>query len=115
MQERDRRFETLKLRNHPLMSHDALASWPPVWSRSGNDGRIGEIGILKQVNSEDNFCKRCFLVIEYEGRRYVGALLFDDPRFCGFVATLLQDHVGRTIKEIGDLDISFKCSTINGF
>jgi len=97
----------MKLRNHPLMSHDALASWPPVWSRSGNDGRIGEIGILRQVNNGADICTRCFLVIEHEGHRYVGALLFDDARFCGFVTRFLQAHVGRAIKEIGDLDLSF--------
>lgn len=97
----------MKLRNHPLMRYEALANWPPVWSRSGVDGRVGEIGVLRQVNGEDGFCTRCFLVIEHDGQRYVGALLFDDAMFCGFITKFLQSYIGLPIKDIGDLDISF--------
>ncbi|HEX5023524.1 MAG TPA: hypothetical protein VFX54_22840 [Candidatus Binatia bacterium] len=96
----------MKLRNHPLMRYEALANWPPVWSRSGVDGRVGEIGILRQVNGEDGFCTRCFLVIEHDGQRYVGALLFDDAMFCHFITKFLQSYIGLAIKDIGDLDIS---------
>ena len=65
------------------------------------------IGILRQVNGEDGFCTRCFLVIEHDGQRYVGALLFDDAMFCGFITKFLQSYIGLPIKDIGDLDISF--------
>lgn len=69
--------------------------------------RVGEIGILRQVNGEDGFCTRCFLVIEHDGQRHVGALLFDDAMFCGVITKFLQSYIGLPIKDIGDLDISF--------
>jgi hypothetical protein len=37
----------------------------------------------------------------------VGALLFADSVFCSQVCALLQQHLGRSIKEIGDLEVSF--------
>ncbi len=31
---------------------------------------------------------------------------FDDPRFCSQIFTILQANVDRSIKDIGDLDLS---------
>jgi len=39
--------------------------------------------------------------------QYVGTLLFADSVFCAQVCALLQQHLGRSIKEIGDLEVSF--------
>jgi len=45
--------------------------------------------------------------MEHEGLRYIGALVVDDARLCEQLYEHLQKHLGRTIKEIGDLDIDF--------
>jgi hypothetical protein len=49
----------------------------------------------------------CYLSMEFDGERYMGALLFDDAAFCWEVFVLLRQHLGRSIKEIGDFDLSY--------
>jgi hypothetical protein len=66
----------------------------------------GEVGILKQVSTLNQIPTQCHLIIEYEGERYVGCLLFNDAIFCQQIRGFLQGHVGSSIKEIGDLDLS---------
>jgi hypothetical protein len=48
-----------------------------------------------------------FLTIQYEGNRYVGSMAFDDERFCYEIYTLLKSKLGVSIKEIGDIDLSY--------
>jgi len=36
----------------------------------------------------------------------VGCLFVDDSVFCTQLVTVLEDHAGFTIKEIGDLELS---------
>jgi hypothetical protein len=33
--------------------------------------------------------------------------MFDDVSFCCQIATVLQEHLGKAIKEIGDLEVSY--------
>jgi len=47
-----------------------------------------------------------FLFIEYDGITYTGSMYFDDPRFCSDVYHLVENCVGRTVVEIGDVDVS---------
>jgi hypothetical protein len=49
---------------------------------------------------------KIFLFIDYNGSRYMGMMVFDDPKFCSHIFALLQRNVGRSIKDIGDLDLS---------
>ena len=53
------------------------------------------------------FTNRLFLVIRHEGFRYMGSMAFDDPAFCYELYRLLKFHVGRSIKEIGDIDLAY--------
>jgi hypothetical protein len=45
--------------------------------------------------------------MEHENESYTGTLFFDDADSCRQVANLLQRHIGRSIDEIGNLDVSF--------
>jgi hypothetical protein len=45
--------------------------------------------------------------MEFEGERYMGALLFDDVAFCWQIYDFLRQHLGQSIKEIGDMDVGF--------
>ena len=67
---------------------------------------MGEVGILKYVHSNSLMSNKCFLVIYFQEEAYIGSLIFKDHAFCGQISNLLRDHVGRSIKEIGDLDLS---------
>jgi hypothetical protein len=91
------------------MRHRGVPNWPPVWTQSRIDGVKavnGELGVLIYVYAAAD-SRKCYLVIEYENEHYTGTLLFDDARSCRQVTQFLQHHRGRSIKEIGDLDIRF--------
>ena len=42
-----------------------------------------------------------------EGHPYVGCLFLDDAIFCAQMITIIQNQAGLTIKESGDLDLSY--------
>jgi hypothetical protein len=91
------------------MRHRGAPNWPPVWMQWRIDGVKavnGEVGNLIYVYAVADAYK-CYLVIEYENENYTGTLLFDNARLCRQVVNLLQHHLGQSIKEIGDLDVSF--------
>src|SRR5262245_44395394 len=100
------------LRNHPAMMYGGMRNWPPVWVRT-SDGPYatitGEVGILTGVRLYDYGPDRCacFLLMEYQSERYIGSLLLKDVAFCGQVDELLRQHIGKSINEIGDLDLSY--------
>ena len=99
------------LRRHPLFRYRGVPTWPPVWTWTAgleNNRPKGEIGILRKVELSNILpADRCFLYIEHERSSYIGCLLFDDSTFGGQVATLLENHCNRPIKEIGGLNVSY--------
>jgi hypothetical protein len=100
-------ISTVKLRNHPLVRHPDGENWPPVWTRKTIDGVkavSGEVGVLIYVYAGSGWDK-CYLVVEDGNEHYTGTLLFSDVKLCRQVTGLLRDHIGRSIHEIGDLDV----------
>lgn len=86
-----------------------LQSWPPAWTTTRlvpNDKPIGEIGILQQALMNDYLSTRIFLFIEFDRYKYMGAMHFDDAKFCSAIYAILLSHVGASLKDIGDLDLS---------
>jgi hypothetical protein len=98
------------LREHPLMSYRGNRSWPPAWlwiRGAETTHPQGEVGILKSaIRSIIEPYDRCFLIIEHRGAEYLGALLLSDPAFCREIFKLLIQYCGKTIREIGDIDLS---------
>jgi hypothetical protein len=92
------------------MSYRGDPNWPPAWTRPGGQNSKrpkGEIGILKDVLQPNILpMDRCFIIIDYDGDEYVGALLFDDKSFCRLVFKFLQAHCGESIRDIGGRDLS---------
>jgi len=103
--------QSMLLRDHPLMTYKGNHSWPPGWLWTAgydNTHPQGEVGILKAVlRSHINPRDRCFLIMEHCGAEYVGALLLSDPAFCEEIVELLMQHLGETVPEIGDIDLSY--------
>lgn len=104
----------MKLRDHPLMSYRGIRNWPPVWTpaTTAKDRRSvshpeGEAGVLKYVHSNSLMSNKCFLIMEFQAENYIGTLIFKDHAFCAQISNLLRNHVGRPIKDIGDLDVSY--------
>ncbi len=66
----------------------------------------GEVGVLIYVHAAAD-SRKCYLVIEDKNENYTGTLLFHNARLCRQFADLLQHHLDRSMKEIGDLEVSF--------
>ena len=74
--------------------------------RNESDKPIGEVGILDKALMIRHFRNKCYLVIDYQNRNYMGCLVFDDPTFCAEIHALLKSCLHCSIKEIGDTDLS---------
>jgi hypothetical protein len=99
----------MKLRDHPLMTYGGVPNWPPVWTQmriGGVEIVKGEVGVLIYVHAA-GASNTCYLVIEHKIQNYNGILVFDDGQFCHQIVDLLQRCRGRSVKEIGDLQVSF--------
>ena len=97
------------LRDHPLLTYRNARSWPPAWLYCGgfdNTHPQGEVGILKTVFvSAVKPSTRCFLIMEHAGAEYMGELLISDAAFCSEIYEVLLRHCGKTIQEIGEIDL----------
>jgi hypothetical protein len=96
------------LRDHPLMMFRGNRSWPPDWLwRDGYDDTHprGEVGILKNVIRSPT-AGGCFLIIEHCGAEYIGAVLLSDVAFSREIFRLLVRSSGKTIREIGEIDLT---------
>ena len=102
------------LRDHPLMSYRGIVNWPPRWHARG-DGIAppvtGEVGVLEEVtiylpSGQHQTAPQLFILMARQGDRYIAAVPFSDVAFCRQVGRLLQEYYGRTLEEIGALDLS---------
>ena len=96
----------MKLRSHPSMSYRGFRTWPPVWVREFGPETYpaGEVGILEHVD-RSVLENQCFLVIQYNGSRYIGVIQCDDRDFFEKVYRCLTEGCGQRIREIGELDL----------
>jgi hypothetical protein len=94
----------LKFRDHPVTNTGATP-WPPVWIAASGNSTTVEIGILEYVSIGLLIETTFFLFIDYQHCRYVGLMSFDDSISCHKVYNLLKPNIGRSIKEIGDLEL----------
>ncbi|HEY1374342.1 MAG TPA: hypothetical protein VGH50_17855 [Candidatus Binatia bacterium] len=102
------------LRDHPLMNYKGIPNWPPRWmprKDAGGAKIAGEFGVLVEVvvscnSPHSGNLSQLFLFMEHRGKGYVAAVLFSDPMFCRHVGELMKKHYGRTLEEIGGVDVS---------
>ena len=83
--------------------------WPPHWSTSYRPEKHwprGEIGTLEDAWMHELLDRCVFLYIRHDGFQYTGSICFDDHDSCMIVFSFLESVVGRSIAEIGELDIS---------
>jgi hypothetical protein len=50
---------------------------------------------------------KIFMSMQYQGSRYMGFVAFDDSNFCRQIYDLLKSKAGLSIKESGDIDLSY--------
>ena len=98
----------MKLRDQLRTDKGTFYNWPPIWTNTRQDptdNPQGEIGNLQDVFMSDDNDSILFIAIEYQGRRYMGAIGFDSPALYLQISFLLQSSIGLSIKEIGDIDL----------
>jgi hypothetical protein len=91
------------------MSHRGVRNWPPRWGITPSDKKplSGEVGTLERVYDRCQTLQTVIITMNLYSARYTANLTFDDPAFCKQIYDLLQQNIGRSIEEIGDLDLSF--------
>lgn len=67
----------------------------------------GEVGVFTGTVLNDGIANAMFLKMELAGEPYMGFLSCNDPGFCRQLHDMLQNYIGRTIREIGNLDLGF--------
>jgi len=89
------------------MNHQGVSNWPPVWTCISGQGNPpdDETSSLEEVHRSTVVKNECFLIIECDETRYMGALQFDDEQCCEKICRLLSDHCGKSIRDIGELDV----------
>jgi hypothetical protein len=99
-------MRTVQLRDHPLMSRHGIRNWPPRWGITPSEKKrlSGEVGILEYALKPGD--TKIIIVMKLADQRYTADLMFDDAAFCKQIYELLQRNIGRSIEEIGDLDVS---------
>ena len=97
----------MKLRDQLRTDKGTFYNWPPIWTnpQDPTDKPQGEIGNLQDVFMSEDSDSILFIAIEYQGRRYMGAIGFDSPALCLQISFLLQSSIGLSIKKIGDIDL----------
>ena len=99
----------LPLREHPQFDFAGRSTWPPIWAhtrKSPYKRLTGEVGVFTGTKLYEQAPTRLFVKMEFEQEPYLGCLLTHDASFAIQLHKLLQNHIGLTIKEIGDLDLS---------
>ena len=96
----------MKLRDHAGMTYQKIPIWPPVWTEryGSGDVLVGEHGILKSCAVTD-LTNQLYVFMTHRGKPYVARLLFDNSEFCAVIAMVLRENRGRTLREIGDLEL----------
>jgi hypothetical protein len=101
----------ITLRRHPLMSYRGMSNWPPAWTWVDGEeiGHVkGELGVLRDVQRSNlRPADRFLLIMEHDKDWYMGCLIFDNYFFCRQIVRLLEHYRGRSIEEIGGLDLSY--------
>ena len=101
----------MKFRDLPILERKSeMIQWPPEWSSAYQPKERwprGEIGTLEDAWMHKLLDQCVFLHIRHDGLAYTGSMYFDNVDSCMMVFSILKSVMGRSIAEIGDLDISY--------
>ena len=82
-----------------------LPVWPPTWSAT--DEGAGETGVLKNIKiCQDRLLKYIYIEADESGHKLRGiTMLGKNPRQLESLYHTLNQHIGKPLREIGDLEI----------
>jgi hypothetical protein len=93
------------LRHHPELFGHWPSGWGGWWYERDTKTPLGEAP-GKLLSVEESGSTIAFEV-EYDGNEFTGHLTINDPKFRGNFLEVLNKSIGKSIKEIGSLDILF--------
>ena len=83
--------------------------WPPEWWTTDLGG--GEDGFLETVNIRKDPRLDCiFMVVNHLGAQRRGIILLENLAYLDILCLKLKENIGKSLKEIGDLEIDFSLS-----
>ena len=96
--------DEMKLREHPSVK----PHWPPQWFPyyGPRVPVFGEIGILEDIRVSSVTPKRCLLLMRNGQQQCIGEVQFDDETSCQWFIKLVEPHRGKSMAQIGNLDIA---------
>lgn len=107
--QRSPRMPRLALQDHPQLNFLSRSSWPPIWVHSRPQPKrkiIGEVGTFTGTILNGHTPTHLYVKMEFEDELYMGCLVVRDVAFALQLHNFLQKHIGLSIKEVGDLDLS---------
>jgi hypothetical protein len=81
-----------------------LPVWPPQWAVT--DEGAGEAGVLLKINlCKDRLLEYLYIEADDEGHKLCGIITIATPRHLKSLHRTISRHIGKTLTEIGDLEI----------
>ena len=97
----------MQLRDHPILKvFDGFHWWPPIWTNDQKRLR-GELGILVKAEFRPYLPTLIFMWISHEDEAFIGALHVRNEALCRQLHILIAQNIGKTITQIGDLEVDF--------
>jgi len=96
----------MKLRD---LNWKGISIWPPDWLSGNEESKgTGEEGVLTRVEFRERKNEQYLSIeAEYAGALRVGILLLENPARLKALYHKLQENIGKSLVEIGNLDITF--------
>ena len=103
-------YGIMQLRNHPFMALNGVPNRPPKWIWADGFRNVfihptGEIGVLENARQSIVSDKCLFIMMLHQRSTYLGRVIFDHEQFCRQIFDLLKANCGRSLTEIGSIDI----------
>ena len=101
----------MQLRTHPKMHWEGVHSWPPAFAGAYDradvfpTGEEGELTKAEIVEAGSTLPRHLIVTIRHRGNTASGILCLDDEDVLPQLLKILNDHIGWTLSQIGDLDV----------
>ena len=81
-----------------------LPVWPPQWGVT--DEGAGEVGVLRKVRiRKDGLMEYIYIEADDGGHKLRGITTLGNPRHLKSLFRAISQHIGKSLTEIGDLEI----------
>ncbi len=88
-----------------------LPMWPPEWFISYQGAE--DAGVLEDVQYRKDIAPELIIIVaNYEGESRKGIVMLEDPTQLKLLFHQIKENIGKTLREIGGLEIAFISSSL---